>query len=182
MEFGERFVGLNKLTGRNYMEWRGVSQYVYTFPILKFVFERPDNGLIVVEQDSTIFYESVEFLLPLNKESEGILKDKLRNYYDQRIQRLAEKREIISRDLGMVKEKKEQLESQIVHLESLNEESYTDNRAVSIRQMSKAFRKKKHRLEAIETNINEKTKEMQEFEKEYQASLLYLEEQMEAML
>lgn len=172
MRFGEYYIGIGKMAGEN------VLNYLYTFPTFKFLFERPDNGLIIVEEGMTIFNEKKEHLVPLDETTELKLKEQIDKYYDERMLQHTSKRDADANALVLKNEDIERLKLEIAHLESLNSESFTENRARAIRQLSKALRRGSRNAEFIEQTIEKKTQAMNRCEERRKASMIRMKAQI----
>lgn len=182
MRFGEYFIGIGKGSGRSNVMNKGSFNYLYTFPTLKFLMERPDNGLVVVENQNALFHESKSSLVPLDGNTESILEKKINRYYDSLVLEYTIKRDADAESLALKKDEVERLESQISHLTSLNEGAFTQNREIAIRQLSKALRKGQRRMQAVEKELD-KTKEVIQYsEKQRMASISLMRNQVKGAI
>lgn len=182
MKFGELFIGTNRGTGRNSVRKDGKWVYVQTFPILAYMMERPDNGLIIVEDGQALYQEHREHLFPVSEESRSKLEEILKTKYERLIASREEKYNQYNEDWLEADSKKKAFEEELTHLREINNISHTENREKAIRQSEKHSRRLSHRLVKFEKMMMDKQKEIQNFKEELAFSLEVLNEQMNDLL
>ena len=181
MNFGDIFMGTGKQAGSSHQRWNGEFVYLYTFPVLTFMMERPDDGQVIVEGEYGLFYEKKENLLPLNEKTLDALKGVLEEQSNKQLLVQKWKYEETESELTTAKVQYLKTEEHIQALKALNDDVYSANRAMTIRQHGKALRKQERKVKAFEMKMGELKTKMSTIQRNHQASVDYLEQQLIAL-
>lgn len=182
MKFGDIYIGTGRQAVSNTQRWKGEFLSLYTFPVLTFIMERPDDGRVIVESEHGLFHERKAHLLPVNDDTLQQLTDILHEKYGRKI--ALKKEEIDEKDLERLaaKEHFDEAQSHIEYLRALNAVSPSENREKTIRQNEKHLRRQERKVSAIQATIDELRKAQVQIQRNHQASVEYLEQQLMELL
>lgn len=182
MKFGDIYMGTGKQAGSNHQRWKGEFMYLHTFPVLTFMMERPDDGRIIVESEYGVFHEDKENLLPLNEDTLDALKAVLEKLCNNKLLVQKKRYEEAEVELSTANAQYIKTEEHVQALKALNEDVYSANRAMTIRQHGKALRKQERKVKALQMKMDELKTKMSVIQRNHLASVEYLELQLMELL
>ena len=180
MEFGQYMFSLNKGAYSQYINFRGKYDYLYVFPIVKFIMERPDNGNYVFEYDVSMLQEdSPKHFLPLEEKSLDHVLGLISEHYDKKMESLKEEMNDAQMKLLALVGKHPQLEFDINNIKKNYEKEPTQNRLDSIRQLEKAMRRLENKMNHARKDVQEIEGSFNYYKDSYDNSVLKVKEEFE---
>lgn len=180
MEFGQYMFSLTKGASYQYSTFSGKSDYLYVFPIVKFMMQRPDNGNYVYEYDRNLLQEdSPKNFLPIEEKSLDHVVGLISEYFDKKMESLKEELNDAQLKFLALVGKHPQMESDINNLKKNNEKEPTQNRSDSIRQLEKGMRRLESKMKHARKDIQSVEQRIQYFKDAYDTSILKVKKDFE---
>lgn len=171
MEFGTLVLSVDRGLQESYQMIDRRHREVMIIKPGKFIFERPDNGKMIVEIDGYLGHEVPSQLFVLNQANVEYFKDLIKKRYDEKVNRVRSTIEELVEQKKLEVNKVNELQANIDSVKAKNKVEFSENREKTIRQVSKALRKHQNRITAIHRNIEEQEEKIEKYEKSKQYSL-----------
>jgi hypothetical protein len=182
MQFGTIVLSKEKSLRSNYMMIDGRHREVTLIKEAMFIYERPDNKKMIIEIEKSLLEDSPGQLFPLNHASAEYFKTLIKQRYDDKQNQIRLEIDTFVANREVEEEKVRELELNIQKVEEKNKIAFSENRAKTIRQLSKSLRKHQHRIEGTSQVIKEKESKIVDYEKSKQYSLELADKDMKKYL
>lgn len=182
MKFGEIYIGTGNQARGNFQRWKGEFVYLFTFPTVSFIMERPDNGKVIVEGELGLFHEQKEHLMPIDENTIQTLKAILVEKYGEELEVENEEAVVKESVLELAKVQLEKTKEHIEKLKKLNEDVFSANRETTIRQHEKHLRKLERKVLTAEKKLDEAKEKSSAVKLNLQASIECMENQVMTLL
>ena len=182
MQFGTPVLSTNKSLQSTFERTEKGFLALTVIQIGSFIFERPDNGKVIIEIVDTLAHESPENVFPLTHQTAEHFKTLIADRYKQLIADQLLQLNDLAVQTKETKLKIKELEALIQNVEAKNKEAFSETRAKSIQQQTKALRKHQNRLKAIAVNVHATEAKVIEYEHALEYSLEKASIQLEKAL